>query len=48
MSTGIPRAEHLHRLMNQAGSELERKCLRFLDALHLSLPERAQGLHAKV
>ena len=28
--------------MNQASSELERKWLRFLDALHLSLPERAQ------
>jgi very-short-patch-repair endonuclease len=40
--TGIPRAEHLQRLMNQAGSELERKWLRFLDTLHLNLPERAQ------
>ena len=40
--TGIPRVEHLQRLMNQAGSELERKWLRFLDSHHLNLPERAQ------
>ena len=39
---GIPRAEHLKRLMNQAGSELEKKWLRFVDDSHYHLPSRAQ------
>ncbi|MEI6314282.1 MAG: DEAD/DEAH box helicase, partial [Syntrophus sp. (in: bacteria)] len=43
----IPRAEHLKRLMNQTGSELERKWLRFLDEQQLNLPSRAQVLMQK-
>jgi superfamily II DNA/RNA helicase/very-short-patch-repair endonuclease len=39
---GIPRAEHLKRLMNQAGSELEKKWLRFVDDSHYHLPSKAQ------
>jgi len=39
---GLPRAEHLRRLMNQAGSELEREWLRFLDDRDLHLPTKAQ------
>jgi very-short-patch-repair endonuclease len=39
---GLPRAEHLKRLMNQAGSELEREWLRFLDDRDLHLPTKAQ------
>lgn len=38
----IPRPEHLRRLLNQAGSELEKKWLHFLDGHHLNLPDRAQ------
>lgn len=41
---GIPRAEHLQRLMNQAGSELERKWLRFIDEKNYCLPSKAQYL----
>jgi len=40
--TSIPRAEHLKRLMNQAGSELERSWLRFMDAKSYHLPSKAQ------
>jgi len=43
----IPRAEHLKRLINQTGSELERKWLRFLDEQQLNLPSRAQVLMQK-
>ena len=39
---GLPRAEHLKRLMNQAGSELEREWLKFLDERDLNLPSQAQ------
>jgi very-short-patch-repair endonuclease len=38
----LPRAEHLKRLMNQAGSELEKNWLRFLDNQDFSLPSKAQ------
>jgi len=39
---GLPRAEHLRRLMNQAGSELEKEWLRFLDNKDFHLPSKAQ------
>ncbi|MBW2032151.1 MAG: DEAD/DEAH box helicase [Deltaproteobacteria bacterium] len=38
----LPRAEHLKRLMNQTGSELEKNWLRFLDNQDFSLPSKAQ------
>ncbi len=38
----LPRAEHLKRLMNQAGSKLEKNWLRFLDNQDFSLPSKAQ------
>jgi ATP-dependent helicase YprA (DUF1998 family)/very-short-patch-repair endonuclease len=44
---GIPRAEHLQRLMNQAGSELERKWLRFITERNYHLPSKAQHLIEK-
>jgi ATP-dependent helicase YprA (DUF1998 family)/very-short-patch-repair endonuclease len=40
----IPRTEHLQRLMNQTGSELERQWLRFIDGNHCHLPSAAQQL----
>ncbi|MDO9530028.1 MAG: DEAD/DEAH box helicase [Syntrophales bacterium] len=40
--TELPRAEHLKRLMNQAGSSLEKKWLSFLDERDLNLPSKAQ------
>ncbi|MBW2072408.1 MAG: DEAD/DEAH box helicase [Deltaproteobacteria bacterium] len=39
---GKPRAEHLRQLLNQAGSELERAWLHFLDKRDLHLPSGAQ------
>lgn len=39
-----PRAEHLERLMNLAGSELERQWLRYLDERNYRLPSEAQLL----
>lgn len=41
---GLSRGEHLSRLSNQAGSELEREFLRFLDEHGYHLPSRAQVL----
>ena len=38
----LPRAEHLKRLMNQAGSELEKAWLQYLDSRDLRLPSKAQ------
>ncbi|MBW2079314.1 MAG: DUF1998 domain-containing protein, partial [Deltaproteobacteria bacterium] len=38
----LPRAEHLKRLMNQAGSELEKDWLQYLDSQDLRLPSKAQ------
>ncbi|MCK4389103.1 MAG: DUF1998 domain-containing protein [Desulfobacterales bacterium] len=40
--TEDPRAEHLRKLMNQAGSTLEKQWLDFLEAQDLRLPSRAQ------
>jgi len=40
----IDRASHLQRLSNQAGSELERRFLRYLDSRGYKLPSRAQVL----
>jgi very-short-patch-repair endonuclease len=40
----VSRSEHLTRLSNQAGSELERRFLRFLDEGGYRLPSRAQVL----
>lgn len=40
----IDRASHLQRLLNQAGSELERKFLHYLDSRGYKLPKRAQVL----
>ena len=39
---GIPRPEHLKRLINQTGSELEKKWLRFIDENNYHLPSKAQ------
>ncbi|MBW1961981.1 MAG: DUF1998 domain-containing protein [Deltaproteobacteria bacterium] len=39
-----PRAEHLRRLLNQAGSELEKRWLQFIDERNLNLPDKAQHL----
>jgi very-short-patch-repair endonuclease len=41
---GLSRAEHLQRLMRLAGSELERKWLRYLDSRGCNLPSHAQTL----
>ena len=38
----LPRAEHLKRLMNQAGSDLEKAWLQYLDSHDLRLPSKAQ------
>lgn len=38
------RVEHMEELMRLAGSELERRWLRFIDERHLRLPSRAQAL----
>lgn len=43
----IPRAEHLKRLMNQTGSDLERKWIRFIDERNHHLPSKAQCLIEK-
>ena len=40
----LPRAEHLNRLMNQAGSTLEKGWLTFVDERDLNLPSKAQYL----
>jgi very-short-patch-repair endonuclease len=37
-----PRAEHLKKLMNQAGSNLEKEWLNFLEMQDLRLPSKAQ------
>ena len=38
----LPRTEHLRRLLNQAGSGLEKEWLSFLDDRDLNLPSKAQ------
>jgi len=38
----LPRSEHLNRLMNQAGSDLEKSWLRYLHEKDLRLPSKAQ------
>jgi len=40
--TDLPRAEHLQRLKNLAGSELERQWLDYLEKRNLNLPSAAQ------
>jgi len=44
--TNLTRAEHLHTLMNQAGSEQERSWLQLLERQNLRLPSHAQKLIA--
>jgi len=43
--SAITRAQHLARLMNQSGSELEREWLRLLEKGNFHLPSRAQVFH---
>jgi very-short-patch-repair endonuclease len=38
----LPRAEHLQQLLNQAGSELEKRWLQFLEKHDFHLPSKAQ------
>jgi very-short-patch-repair endonuclease len=40
----LPRSDHLDRLMRLAGSELEKKWLRYVEAKNYRLPSRAQVL----
>lgn len=40
--TSLPRAEHLKRLMNVCGSDLERQWLQFLEDHNLNLPSEGQ------